>query len=184
MTVELTDVKKLKKLGDEAKVFPMAKIVSPEVVEIGDYSSIDDFVFINGGQGVMIGNHVHVASFVSVIGGGKFVAQDYSDVACGSRILTGTNLKDGHMSTSSPRDLQSVTVGSVILERNVFVGTNCVLHPNVLMREGSVLGSNSLLLEDTEPWGIYVGSPAKRIGDREKLPLDDELRKKLAPKNQ
>ncbi|MCK4949686.1 MAG: acyltransferase [Thermoplasmata archaeon] len=184
MTVELTDVKKLRRLGDGAKVFPMAKIVSPEVVEIGDHSFIDDFVFINGGQGVVIGNHVHIASFVSVIGGGKFIAQDYSDVACGSRILTGTNLKDGHMSTSSPRDLQSVTVGSVTLEQDVFVGSNCVLHPNVRMREGSVLGSNSLLLEDTEPWGIYVGSPAKRIGGRQRLPPDEELRRKLAGQTQ
>lgn len=180
MEIELTDVTKLQKLGEGALVYPMAKIVKPEVVEIGDYSTIDDFVFINGGQGVQIGKHVHLASFVSVIGGGRFVASDHSGVSCGSRIVTGTNLNDGHMSASAPRDLQSLEIGSVILERDAFVGTNCVLHPNVLMREGSVLGSNSLLLEDTEPWGIYVGSPAKRIGDREKLPPDEELRKKLA----
>ena len=179
MTIQLTDVTKLKKLGEGAKVFPMAQIVRAEVVEIGDHSSVDDFVFINGGKGVSLGRHVHLASFVSVIGGGRFVAGDYSGVASGSRIVTGTNLKEGHMSASSPRDLQALEIGSVVLERDAFVGTNCVLHPNVTMREGSVLGSNSLLLDDAEPWGIYLGSPAKRIGQRRELPSDGKLREEL-----
>ena len=48
------------------------------------------------------------------------------------------------------------------------IGVNSVVLPNVEMAEGSVLGANSLLLKDTEPWGIYVGSPAKIIGYRDK----------------
>lgn len=180
MVMELTDASKLKKLGEGATVYPMAKIVHPEVVKIGDHSAIDDFVFINGGQGVCIGKHVHLASFVSVIGGGRFEADDYSAISCGSRIVTGTNLMDGHMSASAPRELQSLEIGSVVLERDAFVGSNCVIHPNIRMGKGSVLGSNSLLLEDTEPWGIYVGSPAKKIRERARLPPDDDLRLRLS----
>jgi galactoside O-acetyltransferase len=180
MAMEQTDISKLKKLGVGANVYPLAKIVRPEVVEIGDHSAIDDFVFINGGQGVQIGKHVHLASFVSVIGGGRFAADDYSAVSCGSRIVTGTNLMDGHMSASAPRELQSLDTGSVVLERDAFMGSNCVIHPNIRMGEGSVLGSNSLLLEDAEPWGIYVGSPAKKIGERAILPPDEDLHRKLS----
>jgi serine O-acetyltransferase len=33
--------------------------------------------------------------------------------------------------------------------------------------EGSVLGTNSVLTSDTEPWSVYAGSPAKKIRDRQ-----------------
>ena len=43
--------------------------------------------------------------------------------------------------------------------------------PGVTLAEGSILGANSLLTKDTEPWTIYVGSPAKpvKIRDRGKI---------------
>ena len=39
--------------------------------------------------------------------------------------------------------------------------------PNVTLAEGSILGANSLLTKNTEPWTIYVGSPAKPIKKRD-----------------
>jgi galactoside O-acetyltransferase len=35
------------------------------------------------------------------------------------------------------------------------------------MAEGSVLGAGSLLNRDTEPWTIYVGTPAQAIKKRD-----------------
>jgi len=61
---------KLKKCGQEVKMYPLAKIVTPEVIEIGDYCMVDDFTLVYGGKGVKIGRYVHIASFVSIIGGG------------------------------------------------------------------------------------------------------------------
>ena len=40
--------------------------------------------------------------------------------------------------------------------------------PGVTLAEGSILGANSLLTKNTEPWTIYVGSPAKPIKKRKK----------------
>jgi galactoside O-acetyltransferase len=40
--------------------------------------------------------------------------------------------------------------------------------PGVTLSEGSILGANSLLTKDTEPWTIYVGSPAKPVKVRER----------------
>jgi acetyltransferase-like isoleucine patch superfamily enzyme len=43
--------------------------------------------------------------------------------------------------------------------------------PGVTLAEGSILGANSLLTKDTEPWTIYVGIPAKpvKIRNKEKI---------------
>jgi acetyltransferase-like isoleucine patch superfamily enzyme len=45
------------------------------------------------------------------------------------------------------------------------------------MAEGSVLGANSLLKESTEPWTIYVGSPARPIKIRDKESILKSARK-------
>jgi galactoside O-acetyltransferase len=40
--------------------------------------------------------------------------------------------------------------------------------PNITVGKGSVIGAASFVNKNVEPWGIYVGSPARKIGVREK----------------
>lgn len=166
---------KLKRCGREVKIYPLAKIVKPEVIEIGDYCMVDDFTFIYGGGGIKIGRYVHIASFVSIIGGGELVVGDYADIACGARILTGTDTYYGgkRMSTALPAGQRNISIGRVVIEKDAFIGTNVVIHPNVKIGEGAVIGSNSLVLKDVEAWSINVGSPCKKIGDRPRVVVPD-----------
>jgi len=167
--------KELKSCGREVKIYPLAKIVKPEVIEIGDNCMIDDFTFIYGGKGIKIGSYVHIASFVSIIGGGELVVGDYADIACGSRILTGTDTYYGgkRMSTALPLEQRNVILGKVVIEKDAFVGTNVVVHPNVTIGEGAIIGSNSLVLQDIEPWSINAGSPCRKIGERPQVIVPD-----------
>jgi galactoside O-acetyltransferase len=48
-----------------------------------------------------------------------------------------------------------------------------VVLPGVTLGEGSVIGANSVVTKDTEPWKIYVGSPAKPIKDRERGNIEE-----------
>jgi len=166
---------KLNKCGREVKIYPLAKIVKPEVIEIGDNCTIDDFTLIYGGQGIVIGRYVHIASFVSIIGGGELVVGDYADIACGSRILTGSDTYYGgkRMSSALSLEQRNVVRGKVIIEKDAFIGTNTVVHPNVTIGEGAIIGSNSLVLKDIEPWSINVGSPCKKIGQRPRVVAPD-----------
>jgi len=50
-----------KALGEGTTIYPWAKIIKAEVIEIGPYSQIDDFVFIYGGKGIVLGRYVHIA---------------------------------------------------------------------------------------------------------------------------
>ena len=166
---------RLKKCGKAVRIYGLAKIVNPETIEIGDGSMIDDFTFIYGGKGIIIGRYVHIASFVSIIGGGELVVGDYADIACGSRILTGTDTYKGgrRMSSALPYEQRSVVRGTVVIERDAFIGTNVVVHPNVTIGEGAVIGSNSLVLQDIEPWTVNVGSPCQKIGQRPRVHLQE-----------
>ena len=164
-----------KKLGENVKIYETAKIIRPEVIEIGDYTQIDDFTFIYAGKGVHIGKYVHIASFVSIIGGGEFYIGDYGAIAAGARIVTGTNTYEGgyHMSAAAPIETQNLKISYVRIERDGFIGTNAVVHPGVTIGEGAIIGSNSLVLKDIEPWTINVGSPTKVIGKRPKVKFAD-----------
>jgi galactoside O-acetyltransferase len=164
----LTDISRLKRIGDHVKIYEMAKLAVPEMVEIGTGTQIDDFVFINGGNGVQIGQYNHIASFVSVVGGGRFITGDYVGIAAGARIVTGSHhYGDGmRISPLIPEEEQYVIRGVVVLEKDVFVGTNVIIHPNITVGEGAIIGSGALVLHDIEPWTINVGVPTRVIGKR------------------
>ena len=167
--------RRLKKCGEDVEIYPLAKIIKPEVIEVGDNSMIDDFTFIYGGKGIKIGRYVHIASFVSIIGGGELELGDYAVLACGSRILTGTDTYYGgkRMSTALPEEQRNVVRGMIVIEKDAFLGMNAVVHPNVRIGKGAIIGSNSLVLKDVEPWSINVGSPCKKVGERPIVVMED-----------
>lgn len=57
----------------------------------------------------------------------------------------------------------------IIVEDGCWIGARTTIMPGVTIRKGCVIGSDSLVLSDTEPNGLYVGHPAKRIKDLNKL---------------
>jgi galactoside O-acetyltransferase len=164
-----------KKLGKNVVIYEKAKIIKPEVIDIEDGVKIDDFTFIYGGKGIHIGRFVHIASFVSIIGGGELYIGDYAAIAAGARIITGTDTYYGgfRMSAALPDEQRNATVSFVRIEKDGFIGTNAVVHPGVTIGEGAIIGSNSLVTKDIDPWTINVGSPTKVIGKRPKVELPD-----------
>lgn len=164
-----------KYLGNHIVIYPLAKIVATDKIEIGDHTIIDDFVFINGGQGIIIGRYVHIAAFSSIFGGGQLTIGDYVGISEGVRIINGTETYSGgkRMSATLPLEQRNLKTGLVNIEKDAFIGANSVIHPDVTIGEGAVIGSNSLVLKDVESWSINVGSPCKKIGERPKITVPD-----------
>ncbi len=65
--------------------------------------------------------------------GGELIIGDFVSIACGARILTGTDNYFGgkRMSTVLPEEQRSVIRGQVVIEKDAFIGTNAVIQPNV-----------------------------------------------------
>ena len=55
-------------------------------------------------------------------------------------------------------------VGCIEIMDNVFIGYNSTILPNVRIGENVIVGACSVVAGDLEPNGVYVGSPAKKIG--------------------
>ena len=73
------------------------------------------------------------------------------------------------MTATLPQEQRNVVRGNTVIEKDAFIGANVVVHPNVRIGEGAIIGSNSLVLKDVEPWSVNVGSPCQKIGERPRI---------------
>jgi dTDP-4-amino-4,6-dideoxy-D-glucose acyltransferase len=161
---------KLKKCGVGVRLMPLAKIANPGVVELDDCCRLRDFVFIWGGTGVRIGKYCDVQPHVAVWGGGSLELGDRVSVGPGSVLLTATySHEEGlRMVDGMPDGESKGLYGKLVIASDVYIGANCTVMPDIVVGEGAILGAGSFVNKDCEPWGIYVGSPAKKVGVRPK----------------
>tara|TARA_Y100000389_G_scaffold199082_1_gene236801 strand:+ start:11388 stop:11903 length:516 start_codon:yes stop_codon:yes gene_type:complete len=149
-------------------------IIHTSVEMLGDYS-IGNHVAIDSGfyctSNITIGDYVHVSPHVAVIGGknSRLLIEDFCFVSVGVNIVCASEefMGEGLVGPIIPQEYKdNVTYSTVTLKRFSGICASSTVLPKVTMAEGSILGANSLLKEDTEPWTIYAGSPAKPIKSR------------------
>ena len=63
-------------------------------------------------------------------------------------------------------DLQVTCSRGVLLKANCFISAGAIILPGVTIGEGSIVGANSVVTKDVEPWTIVMGVPAKKKGKR------------------
>ena len=156
--------------GEDVFIHNTAIIKHPLLCSIGNHVAIDNGVTFS--TMVHIGDYVHVAPYVVTIGGKTTTVnlKDFSFVAAGTKIITGSEdyTGAGLVGPTIPVEYRKLILADVTFEKFAGCGVNCSIMPGVTMAEGSILGANSLLTKDTEPWTIYVGSPAKPVKIRNK----------------
>jgi galactoside O-acetyltransferase len=161
-----------KKKGIDVYVDVTSRINHPNEVELGNHVAIDLGVYIS--TRASIGDYVHIAPYTCIIGGkySELVMKEFSGISAGSRILCGSDdFTLGLMNPQVPIQYRRPKITTITFERFTCVGVNSVVMPGITLREGSVVGSNSVLTKDTEPWTIYVGSPAKPVKIRDKVKI-------------
>ena len=52
------------------------------------------------------------------------------------------------------------------MESHAIIGTNTVVLPDVVIGEGAAVSAGSVVTRSLEPWGVYAGTPARRIKAR------------------
>ena len=172
------------RVGQDVVIWPMARIVAPEAISIGDSVIIDDFVFLAGGVRTTIGSFVHIASFTSLAGGGELIMEDFTGLSGGVRIYTGNEdyLGDSLTNPAVPAPYRQPIRSRVRIGRHAIIGANTVVLPGVEIGDGVAIGANSLVTKECQPWTIYAGSPARPLRPRPKgriLALEAKLRGEL-----
>ena len=160
-----------KRIGKSVKISDKASIYAPQNITIGDNVRVDDFCILSAFGGyINLHNHIHIAAFSNLVGRGGIEMHDYSGLSSRVSLYSASDDYSGDFLIGPVMEDECLNIiqGPVILEKYVTIGTNSVVLPNVTLREGSVLGSFSLLTKDTEEWSLNVGITARKVKTRKK----------------
>ena len=138
-------------------------IVKLDNIIEGSHISIDKGFYCT--TNISIGNYVHIGPYVTIIGGkdSNFTAKGFNNIMAGARIVCGSDRFDGSglFGAMIPKELKGTQIiEPVIMEEFSNIGTNAIVLPGSILRRGVLLTAGSLLIGDTEEWGVYKGNPA------------------------
>ena len=168
-----------KRLGTGVRISDKTCFYGVERIEIGDHCRIDDFCLISAGEkGIKMGRNVHVACYVSLIGSELIQLDDFVGVSAKSCVYSSTDDYSGEYLTNPtvPEEYKNVINGPVVMEKHALVGAGCVVLPGVRLGLGCCVGAMSLVTKDCEPYGMYVGIPAKLVKQRSDRTAELEAR--------
>jgi acetyltransferase-like isoleucine patch superfamily enzyme len=126
------------KIGAKSNIQMGVRVYAPWNIVIGDNCSIGYNSLLDGRRKITIFNNVDIAGEV--------------------RLMTlGHDLNDADYGTKG---------ASIVImnDASLFMGVSVL--PGVTIAEGSAVGMNALVTKDTDPWCIYGGNPARKIGAR------------------
>lgn len=168
-------INKLKFCGEGVRLYPLCKMIHPENAELDNNCQIFDQVFIDAGKRLRIGKYSTLTWGVLIEGGAETFIGDRVFLGPSTKLLTSTYKINGFYTVEHlPEGCQETEYGDITIHNDAYLGANCTVMPGITIGEGTVVGSNSLVTKDLEPWKIYVGSPCRAIGTREKPSADKE----------
>ena len=126
------------KIGKNTHLQMGIRVYAPWKIKIGSNCSIGHDSILDGRRGITIGDNVDLSGHVRIF----TLGHDVDDPAY--KTFGETVKIDDHAS--------------------VFTGASIL--PGKVIGEGSVVALGSVLTQNTEPWTIYAGNPAKKIRKR------------------
>lgn len=144
-------------------------ITNPNII-VGDFTYFSDVDFES-----------HVLHHYEFIGD-KLIIGKFCQIASGvTFIMNGANHQMNAASTypfyvmgweqPAPSHNDLPLKGDTIIGNDVWIGQNSTILPGVHIGDGAIIGLNSVVSKDVEPYTIVAGNPARSIRKR----FDDEL---------
>lgn len=168
------------RFGKNMMLSDKASYYNCENIRLGDSVRVDDFcVLAAGHDGIEIGSHVHVAVHCSIIGRARIKIEDFAGLSSRVSVYSSSDDYSGAAMTNPtvPPEFTNVRHAEVNIGRHVIIGAGSIVLPGVTLEEGVAVGALSLIRKNCKAFGVYMGTPAKRISERKRDLL--ELEKKF-----
>lgn len=161
----------VKKVGENVQVHASCELVGIEHMVFGDNVRVDPWVQITAGEaGVEIGSHVHIGTSSLLAGTYGIRMGHFSALSHGCKVYSATDdyLGEGLTNPTVPIEYRLVHAGIVVIARHGLIGSNAVILPGAVIREGTSIGALSLVGQGAylDPWSVYAGIPVRLIGKR------------------
>lgn len=126
------------KVGEGCRIDPNVRIWAPWNLTMGAYSALAEDVDCYNVDQIKIGSKVAISQRT-------FLCTASHDISSLLRPLVHAPIEIGD---------------------HVWVAAEAMLHPGVRLGEGSVIAARTVLRDDTKPWSIWAGNPARQVGKR------------------
>lgn len=171
----------LSQVGEHVSISRKASLYNPGNISIGNHVRIDDFCVLSAGTGgIAIGDYIHISAHTSLIGAGPIQLADFSTLSSRVSVFSSNDDYSGASLTNPtvPSRFSGVTHAPVLIGKHSIIGAGSVVLPGVVIEDGVSIGALSLVKKTCKSFGVYVGSPARRIGERKRdlLLLERQLR--------
>lgn len=156
--------------GCKTVTYVKPAITNPNII-VGDFTYFSDTDF-----------EKHVLHHYD-FNGDKLIIGKFCQIAAGvTFIMNGANHQMNSVSTypfyimagwttTPPKPADLPLKGDTVIGNDVWIGQNATILPGVHIGDGAVIGLNSVVGSDVEPYTIVAGNPAKTLRKR----FDDEL---------
>jgi acetyltransferase-like isoleucine patch superfamily enzyme len=160
------------------------KIVSPERLRMAPDAYLDFSAYLHCGGlswcpdqgGIVIGKGSYVGPSTVLFGMGEIEIGDHVMISPGVVI---SSVQHPFADTSKPMFLQPRVYGKIVIEDDVYLGSNVVVTPGVTIGRGAVVGAGAVVTKDVPPYAVAVGVPAKVVSWREAPATDGQEPLKL-----
>ena len=125
-------------IGSNVKISSRCIIWAPWNLNIGDFSAIDDYVYLYSIDKIIIGSK--------------------DAISRGSFLSTGS-----HEIYSLKRKLIKKRV---IIKDHAWIAAECFIHPGAIIGRGCVISARTVIKKKTKDWHIYEGNPGKILKKR------------------
>lgn len=152
--------------GQRSRIERSAKLLSPQLVSIGDDVHICEHAWINAkddrGDGeptLIIKDHTYIGRFVHINAWQSVTLEEHVLIA--DRVFIsdcGHQFADAHLPIMQQPDL---FLGPVCLKRGCWIGTGAVILPGVTIGRNSVVAANAVVTEDVPDRTVVGGVPAR-----------------------
>jgi virginiamycin A acetyltransferase len=150
-------------------------IKNPNII-VGDYTYYDDFEDVRNFE-KNVKYHFDFTGDKLIIGKFCMIASDVTFIMNGANHLTdaittypfaifGNGWENAMEGKSYP------SKGNIVVGNDVWIGYNATIMAGVTIGDGAIIGTNSVVTKDVEPYSIVGGNPAKLIKKRFS---DDEI---------
>lgn len=131
----------------------------------GTNYKLTDEVYMHYPYNISIGSGTY-------INGGHIFASENACISIGDNCLISYNV---HIRTSThkyeninlPIIHQGMIEKDINIGNDVWIGYGAQIMPGITIGDGCVIGAGAVVTKNTEPYGIYVGVPAKLIKYRQ-----------------
>lgn len=153
------------------KVIYIKPTIKNKNIIVGDFSYIADSEFESH-----MTNHYEwdtdkliIGKFCQIAKGVEFVMNSANHQMNAISTYPFYTLEGWNMDTPKKENLSNK--GDTVIENDVWIGQNVTILAGVKIGDGAIIGLNSVVGSDVEPYTIVAGNPAKPIRKR----FDDEL---------